>query len=82
MKSLHPGNITQTPQHTVERAFLAAVESSRGETLWSGLASGDASRFGRSYKLENYYEGLSDALVNTVSSMLQSAEFQKALSGR
>ena len=27
--------ITQTPQHTVERAFLAAVESSRDETLWS-----------------------------------------------
>jgi hypothetical protein len=53
-----------------------------GQTLWSGLASGDATRFGRSYKLENYYEVLSDAIVNTVSSMLQSAEFQKALSAR
>jgi len=53
-----------------------------GKTLWSGLASGNATRFGRSYKLENYYEVLSDAIVNTVSSMLQSAEFQKALSER
>ena len=52
-----------------------------GKTLWSGLASGDATRFGRSYNLENYYEVLSDAIVNTVSSMLQSADFQKALSG-
>jgi hypothetical protein len=52
-----------------------------GQTLWSGIASGDATRFGRSYKLENYYEVLCDALVNTVSSMLQSAEFQKALTG-
>ena len=52
-----------------------------GQTLWSGNASGDATRFGRSYKLENYYEVLADAIVNTVSSMLQSAEFQKALSG-
>lgn len=50
-----------------------------GQTLWSGLASGEAKRFGRSYKLENYYEVLCDAVVNTVSSMLQSAEFQKAL---
>ncbi len=50
-----------------------------GMTLWSGLATGDASRFGRSYRLENYYETLSDAVVNTVNSMLQSAEFQKAL---
>ena len=53
-----------------------------GTTLWSGLASGEAKRFGRSYNLENYYEVLSDAIVNTVSSMLQSAAFQKALSGR
>jgi hypothetical protein len=50
-----------------------------GKTLWSGTASGDAKRFGRSYKAENYYEVLSDSVVNTASSMLQSAEFQKAL---
>lgn len=58
------------------------VLASDGRTLWSGVASGEATRFGRSYKLENYYEVLSDAVVNTVSSMLQSPEFQKALSGR
>jgi hypothetical protein len=58
------------------------VVGADGKTLWSGLASGEATRFGRSYKLENYYEVLCDAIVNTVSSMLQSAEFQKALSGR
>ncbi len=58
------------------------VVGADGKTLWSGLASGEATRFGRSYKLENYFEVLSDAVVNTVSSMLQSAEFQKALSGR
>jgi hypothetical protein len=52
-----------------------------GKTLWSGLASGEATRFGRSYKAENYYEVLSDAVVNTVSSMLQSADFQKVISG-
>jgi hypothetical protein len=51
-----------------------------GKTLWKGLVSGDATRFGRSYKAENYYEVLSDAVVNTVSSMLQAADFQKALS--
>jgi hypothetical protein len=53
-----------------------------GKTLWSGLASGDETRCGRSYKLENYYEVLSDAIVNTVSSLLESAEFQKASSDR
>jgi hypothetical protein len=53
-----------------------------GATLWSGVAPGEASRFGRSYLLENYYEILSDALVNATSSTLQSVEFQKALSQR
>jgi hypothetical protein len=52
-----------------------------GKTLWKGLASGEATRFGRSYKVEDYYEVLSDAVVNTVSSMLQAADFQKAISG-
>jgi len=71
---------TSTYKSTV--AIHLTVTSRDGQTLWSGTASGDATRFGRSYKLENYYEVLSDALVNTVSSMLQSPEFQKALSGR
>ena len=53
-----------------------------GNTIWKGLASGEATRFGRSYQLENYYEVLCDALVNTVSSMLRSPEFRKALSRR
>jgi hypothetical protein len=53
-----------------------------GNTIWKGLASGEATRFGRSYKIENYYEVLSDAVVNTVSSLLRSAEFRKALSRR
>jgi hypothetical protein len=53
-----------------------------GSTIWKGLASGEATRFGRSYKIENYYEVLSDAVVNTVSSLLRSAEFRKTLSPR
>ena len=53
-----------------------------GNTIWKGLASGEATRFGRSYRIENYYELLSDAVVNTVSSLLRSAEFRKALSRR
>jgi hypothetical protein len=57
------------------------VIDQNGNILWNGSASGEATRFGRSYKAENYYEVLSDALVNTVSSMLQAPEIQRALSG-
>jgi hypothetical protein len=65
-----------------EVAVQLVVSNADGKTLWKGLASGEATRFGRSYKAENYYEVLSDALVNTVSSMLQAPEFQRALSGQ
>ncbi len=73
--------VRETSTYKAEVAVHLTVIDASGKTLWNGLASGDATRFGRSYTRENYYEVLSDALVNTVSSMLQSAQFQNALSG-
>jgi hypothetical protein len=87
------GNSTVTIKGEVKRFFVRegdtyksdvaihlTVIDQEGKILWNGLASGEATRFGRSYKAENYYEVLSDAVVNTVSSMLQAADFQKAIS--
>jgi hypothetical protein len=73
--------VRETSTYKSEVAVHLTVVDRDGKTLWNGLASGDATRVGRSYKLENYYETLSDAIVNTVSSMLQSPQFQSALSG-
>lgn len=73
--------VRETSTYKSEVAVHLTVLDSSGKTLWSGLASGDATRFGRSYKAENYYEALSDGVVNTVSSMLQSQPFQNALAG-
>jgi hypothetical protein len=71
--------VSETSTYKSEVVVHLTVVGRDGQTLWSGLASGDATRFGRSYKLENYYEVLSDAVVNSVSSMLQSPELQRAL---
>ena len=71
----------ETSTYHSEVAVHVEVVGRDGKTLWSGTASGEAKRFGRSYQLENYYEVLSDALVNAVSSMLQSPDFQRALAG-
>ena len=73
--------VRETSTYKSAVAVHLTIVGRDGEKLWSGLASGEATRFGRSYKLENYYEVLSDAIVNTVSSMLQSADVQRALSG-
>jgi hypothetical protein len=72
----------ETHTYKAEVAVHLTVVGKDGATLWSGVAAGEASRFGRSYLLENYYEVLSDAVVNATSSTLQSAEFQKALAAR
>jgi predicted secreted protein len=71
--------VRETNTYKAEVAVHLTVVGKDGATLYSGVATGDASRFGRSYKLENYYEVLSDAVVNATSSALQSTEFQKAL---
>jgi len=52
-----------------------------GNVLWSGLTSGAASRFGRSYKADNYYETLSDSLVGAVQQLLQNRGFRAVLAG-
>jgi hypothetical protein len=70
----------ETHTYKAEVAIHLTVVGRDGTTLYSGVASGEASRFGRSYLLENYYEVLSDAVVNAASSALQNAQFQKALS--
>ena len=74
--------VRETTTYKAEVAVHLTVVAADGATLWSGIASGEATRFGRSYKLENYFEVLSDALVNTTSSMLQAPEFQRALAKR
>ena len=57
------------------------IADANGVTLWKGLATGEATRFGRSYRADNYYEVLADALVNAMSSFLQAPEIQQALAG-
>ena len=70
----------ETHTYKAEVSVHLTVVGRDGTTLYSGVTSGEASRFGRSYLLENYYEVLSDAVVNATSSALQNVEFQKALS--
>jgi hypothetical protein len=71
--------VRETSTYKAEVSIHLTIVGRDGTTLWSGTAPGEASRFGRSYKLENYYEVLSDAVVNATSSLLSSPDIQKAL---
>ncbi len=67
-------------KETYQGEFRAMVEVRAGDhPLWKGLVLGRATRFGRSYKLENYHETLSDSLINGVSRLLTDAAFLGAL---
>jgi hypothetical protein len=50
-----------------------------GQPVWSGLALGSAKRFGRSYKVDNYIETLSDSLQEAYASLLRNPSFLDAL---
>lgn len=50
-----------------------------GRVLWSGMAVGASNHFGRSYKLDNYQETLSDSLQEAWISLLRSPGFLEAL---
>lgn len=52
-----------------------------GETVYEALVGGSATRFGRSYKAENYYETLSDSVIDAVHRMVTSEPFRGALAG-
>jgi hypothetical protein len=50
-----------------------------GKTLWEGVTNGESSRLGRSFRADNYYQSLSDALTVATSHLLQDSAFQTAI---
>ena len=57
----------------------AAGPVAASDSLWQGVAGGGANNFGRSYKADNYYETLSNAVLKLSNSMLNSQGFRSAL---
>lgn len=55
------------------------LTSSNGSVLWSGITTGTSTRFGRSLRPENYYETLSNSLVDATRNLMQNSAFRSAL---
>ncbi len=71
--------VTESHTYDSDVGVKVTLETPGGKTLWTGLTSGSATRFGRSYKAENYYEVLSDALLEASHDLLTSSGFREAL---
>lgn len=71
--------VTETNTYLGDVKLKLTVAGKDGAALWTGMATGTNKRFGRSYKAENYYETLSDSLLNAVSGLVGDEGFRKAL---
>jgi hypothetical protein len=73
--------VTETNNYKGEVRLKLTVK--RGDKPeWTGIAAGTSKRFGRSYKAENYYETISDSLLDAVRSLARDDGFRKAVAGR
>jgi len=59
--------------------MAVTLSNAAGTPVWQGITEGSASRFGRSYKAENYYEALSDSLIEATTSLMRNPGFHAAL---
>lgn len=71
--------VVETGTYKSDIGLMISAETPSGEPLWQGMTGGSATRFGSSYKDENYYEVLSDGLIEAVHSMAQTEAFRDGL---
>jgi hypothetical protein len=62
--------------------MTVTLTNAAGKAVWTGTTGSSAQRFGRSYKAENYYETLSDALLDAAGRAMSDEGFRKASAAR
>jgi hypothetical protein len=62
-----------------EASIVLHLKNGAGKEIWTGVINGDAERFGRSYRADNYYEVLSDTLLRAAHNLLANPAFHEAL---
>jgi hypothetical protein len=72
--------VTETSMYHSELSLVVHLKDAHGKEVWSGAIAGGTERFGRSYKAENYYETLSDAVIRATHNLLSNPAFTDALS--
>jgi Uncharacterized lipoprotein len=71
--------VTELSTYNGEITLLLHVKSSDGKELWTGIASGDATRWGRSYHAANYYETMSNMVLSATYNLLNNPSFRDSL---
>jgi len=73
--------VDEAEQYTgTVRLHIVATDAA-GKTVWDGMTTGESTRFGLSYRAENYHQSLSDALSVAVTFLLQDPGFEAGIAG-
>jgi hypothetical protein len=71
--------VAETSTYHGELSLVLHLKNRAGKELWSGSITGDAERFGRSYRADNYMEVLADSLLKATHNLLTNPGFHDAL---
>jgi Uncharacterized lipoprotein len=71
--------VTEVNTYGGEISVVIHVKDSAGKELWSGVATGDSTRWGRSYSAANYYETMSDMVLSATHNLLANPGFHDTL---
>jgi hypothetical protein len=74
--------VEETSTYNGSVAVRLTARNRARAVLWSGSAVGSAKRFGRSYSQENYYEVLSDSIIDATATLMRDPDFRRALTHR
>lgn len=73
---------TETSRYSTDVTLRLTAKDASGKVLWSGIALGHDSHFGRSYKADNYYQNLSDGVMDALHNLLTNKDFMDAIKGK
>lgn len=69
-----------TETNTYMGNLTLRVRISKGEkVIWQGVVTGTSSRFGRSFKLDNYLETLSDSIIDAALNLLKNEDLKSRM---
>lgn len=71
--------VTETDKYRGQVSLLIHLKNAAGTELWTGVINGADENFGRSYRAYNYYETISDMLMDASHNLLVDRGFHDAL---
>jgi len=71
--------VTEDSTYKANVGLKVRLKSKKGDMLWEGTIAASSSRWGSSYKAENYYEALSNTCIDVVYNLLKSDAFLQAV---